>query len=125
MIPTFIRAYEASAEIAGHRIVTFDTPASATTIASATGGAVPLVGVSDKMGASVGGMCDVHRAGLVSVQLGGTVGAGDPLTSNAAGLAIKAVPGSGANVNIIGFADQPGVSGDIIDAFMAPGVIRG
>lgn len=125
MIPTFIRAYEASAEIAGHRIVTFGAPASATTIAPAGGGTVPLVGVSDKMGAASGGMCDVHRGGLVSVQLGGVVSAGDPLTSNASGLAIRAVPGSGANLNIIGFADQPGVSGDIIDAFMAPGVIRG
>ncbi len=125
MIPTFIRAYAASAAIAGCRIVTFDVPASATTIATATSGTVPLVGVSDRMGADTGGMCDVHRGSLVAVQLGGAVAAGDPLTANATGLAIKAVPGAGTNLNIIGFADQPGVSGDIIDVFIAPGVIRG
>lgn len=125
MIPTFIRAYAASTTIAGNRIVTFDAPDSDNTITTATSGTVPLVGVSDRMGAVVGGMCDVHRGGLVSVQLGGTVEAGDPLTADAAGLAIAAEPGAGTNLNIIGFADHPGVSGDIIDAFFAPGVIRG
>lgn len=125
MIPTFIRAYAASAAIEGCRIVTFDTPASATTIAAAASGTVPLLGVSDRMGAALGGMCDIHRGGLVSVELGGSVEAGDPLTATTAGAAIKAVPGAGANLNIIGFADQPGASGDIIDVFMAPGVIRG
>lgn len=125
MIPTFIRAYEAAAEIAGHRIVRFDSPATANTVATAINGTAPLVGVSDRVGAVAGGMCDVHRAGLVAVQLGGAVAAGDPLTSTPAGTAIKAVPGSGATLNIIGFADQPGSNGDIIDAFLSPGVIRG
>lgn len=125
MIPTFIRAYEASAAVAGFRIAAFTTPASATTVSQATGGTVPLLGVFDRQGAPVGGMADVHRSGLVSVELGGTVAAGDPLTADAQGRAIKAVPGAGANLNIIGFADQPGVSGDIIDAFMALGVVRG
>lgn len=125
MIPSFIRAYEASAAIDGGRIVTFDTPASKTTVAAAASGAGALVGVSDRMGADLGDMCDVHRAGLVSVELGGSVDAGDPLTATTGGKAIKAVPSAGTNLNIIGFADQPGVSGDIIDVFMAPGVIRG
>lgn len=125
MIPNFTRAYEASAAVSGFRIVMFSTPASTTTVAHATGGTVPLVGVADRQGAPQGGMADIHRGGLVSVQLGGAVAAGDPLTSDATGLAIKAVPGAGANLNIIGFADQPGVSGDIIDAFMSPGVVRG
>lgn len=125
MIPNFTRAYEASAEIAGFRIAAFTTPGSSTTVSHATGGTAALVGVVDRQGAPAGGMADIHRAGLVSVQLGGGVAAGDPLTSDATGFAIKAVPGAGANLNIIGFADQPGVSGDIIDAFMSPGVVRG
>jgi hypothetical protein len=44
------------------------------------------------MGGSTGGMVDVVRAGLASVRLGGTVAAGDPLTSDANGKAVKAVP---------------------------------
>lgn len=125
MIPNFTRAYEASAAVIGFRIATFTTPASATTISHAAGGTVPLLGAIDRQGAPAGGMADVHRGGLGSVQLGGTVAAGDPITSDASGFGIKAVPGAGANLNIIGFADQPGVSGDIVDVFLSPGVVRG
>lgn len=125
MIPTFIRAYEAAAEIGGNLIVTFAAPSSGQTVAAAASATVPLVGISDAMGAALGGMCDVHRGGLASVKLGGTVTAGQPITANAAGLGIAAAPGAGATMNIVGFADQPGVSGDIIDLFFAPGTIRG
>lgn len=66
------------------------------------------------MGAPAGGMCDVHRLGLVSTLLGGTVQAGDALTSDAQGRAVKATTGP-----IIGYADAPGVEGDIIDIWLA------
>lgn len=125
MIPTFTRAYEAAAAIVGNLIVTWAAPSTAKTVTTATSATVPLVGVSDAMGAALGGMCDLHRGGLVSVKLGGTVAAGQPVTSNAAGQGIAAAPGAGASMNIIGFADEPGVAGDIIDVFFAPGTIRG
>lgn len=124
MIPTFIRAYEAAAEIDGNLIVTFAAPTTAKTVTTAASATVPLVGVSDAMGADAGGMCDVHRGGLVSVKLGGAVSAGDPITANADGEGIEAAPATGASMNIIGFADEPGVAGDIIDVFLAPGTIR-
>ena len=46
-------------------------------------------------GADAGGMADVHRSGLVSVRLGGTVTAGAPLTSDADGKAIVCAPATG------------------------------
>lgn len=124
MIPTFIRAYEASAAVAGYRIVKFSDAASSNKIAQANSTTSACIGVSDAMGADLGGMCDVHRAGLVSVELGGSVNAGDPLTANADGKAIKAVAASGTTVRIIGSADEPGIAGDVIDAFLSPALLH-
>ncbi|WP_353429025.1 hypothetical protein [Paracoccus denitrificans] len=125
MIPTFTRAYEAAAEIDGNVIVTYAAPAAGKTVTTAADGTVPLVGVADAMGAPIGGMCDVHRGGLVSVRLGGTVSAGDPITADADGLGVEAAPASGDSVFIVGFADEPGGADDIIDVFFAPGTITG
>ena len=82
------------------------------------------LGVSDAMGADLGGMCDVHRDGLISVELGGTVTAGAPLTSDADGKAIAAVAAGGTTLRIIGFADEPGIAGDVIDAFLSPALLH-
>lgn len=125
MIPTFIRSYEANSELEGYRIAMFSDATASQMVAHATGSDVPLVGAVDRMGADTGGMADIHRGGVVSVQLGADVAAGDPLTADADGFAIKAAPAAGTNANIIGFADAPGVAGDIIDALFAPGVIQG
>ncbi len=124
MIPTFIRAYAATAAIAGCLIVRFSEPATSNGIAEATANDQPFLGVSDRMGAELGGMCDVHRAGLAGVRLGGPVEAGDPLTSDDEGRAIKAVAAAGETIRIVGWADQPGVENDIIDAFISPTVLH-
>ena len=76
MIPTFIRAYEAAVAIDGNLIVAYAAPTTGNTITLAGSATVPLVGVSDAMGADAGKMCDVHRGGLVPVKLGGAVSAG-------------------------------------------------
>lgn len=123
MIPTFTRAYEASAAVAGRRIVRFSDTAASQKIAQASTNTQPNIGVSDAMGADAGAMCDVHRAGLAAVELGGTVTAGAALTADANGKAIAAVAASGTQVRIAGYADQPGVSGDIIDMWVAPGLL--
>ena len=124
MIPTFTRAYEASAAIEAHRIVEFSDVAASRKIAQADSNTSPLMGVSDVIGADLGGMCDVHRGGTVTVKLGGTVSAGDPLTSDASGMAIAAAAAAATTVRIIGYADEPGVSGDLIDVFFSPGVLH-
>jgi hypothetical protein len=122
MIPTFIRAYEASAAINPYRIIAFSDAANSSKIATAASATAALIGTTGKVGGAIGAMVDVHRGGLNPVQLGGTVAAGDPLTANAAGKAIKATI---AGQRIIGSAEQPGIADDIIDYFSAPGVLGG
>lgn len=124
MIPTFTRAYAAGAAIAGYRIVKFSDSAASNTVTQADSNTAPSLGVSDAMGADLGGMCDVHRGGLISVELGGSVNAGDPLTADADGKAIAAVAAAGTTLRIIGFADEPGISGDVIDAFLSPALLH-
>ncbi|RWC58913.1 capsid cement protein [Mesorhizobium sp.] len=123
MIPTFIRSYAASAAIAAFRFVAFSDAANSQTIAQGAAATDPLIGVSDKMGGDVGDMVDVVRGGLASITLGGTVAAGDPLTSDASGKAIKCVAATGVAKRVMAWADQPGVANDIIDCHVAPSVI--
>lgn len=123
MIPTFVRSFEASAAITGNRIVKFSDVAASSKVALAAAATDPAIGVSDSMGAALGEMCDVHMAGLVSVILGGTVTAGAPLMADANGAAIAAVATASTTRRVIGFATQPGVSGDIIDAWLNPSLL--
>ncbi len=125
MIPTFIRAYEAADEIDGYQLVVFADPTVDKSIEPAVGSGAFILGTADAMGSDPRGMCDVHRGGLVSVKLGGTVQAGDPITANTSGLAVVAAPAAGTTAFIVGFADDHGGVGDIIDVFFAPGTIRG
>lgn len=124
MIPTFTRAYEASAAIEPHRIVRFSDAAASQKIATATANDQLLIGVSDRMGGKLGGMVDIERGGLVPVQFGEAVQAGDPLTSDDEGKAIKAVPTAGKTIRIIGYADQHAAEDEIGDAFLAPGLLH-
>jgi len=120
-IPTFIRSYRAAAAISAHLIVAFADAANDATVTAAADNLDPLLGTTGKVGVSnAGDMVDVTLGGLGSVTLGGTVKAGDALTSDANG---KAVATTTAGDRIIGYADQPGVADDIIDYFAAPGVI--
>ncbi|ETR79288.1 hypothetical protein X566_01480 [Afipia sp. P52-10] len=113
-IPTLIRSYPCPADVAPHRIVKFSDVSASSSVAQATAATEPLWGVSDAMGGSAGGMVDVILAGLGEVQLGGTVTAGAPLTSDADGKAVALVGSAGATRRLVGFAEQPGVAGDII-----------
>lgn len=124
MIPSFIRSHEASADIDPYRIVAFSDTAGSRKAAMAAANSDPMIGVSDKMGAPLGGMADVIRAGLGGVELGGTVTAGAPLTADATGKAILCVAAAGETRRIVGFAEEPGVAGDIIDAWIVPGLFH-
>lgn len=123
MINDFIKSYEASAAIAGRRIVVFSEAATTTRIAQAAGNATPAIGVSDDMGAVAGQQCDVHLSGLASVELGGTVTAGQPLMSDSTGRAVAATAAAASTRRVIGIAHAPGVSGDIIDVWLAPSLL--
>lgn len=118
MIRLLTKSYEASATILAFRIVAFSDAANGAKIETAALATAPLVGTTGKVGGKAGDMVDLERLGFVPVQLGGIVAAGDRLTSDAEGRAIKATL---AGQFTIGRAEQPGVLGDIIDYFAVPG----
>ncbi|MBD2628483.1 DUF2190 family protein [Trichormus variabilis] len=70
-----------------------------------------FLGIGNNLGASASGQrTDIVRGGIAEVEYGGTVAAGDWLTSDANG---KAIATTTAGNRIIGIADVGGVSGDI------------
>lgn len=123
MIPHLIRAFEASAEITGRRIVVFSDAAASSKIAMAASATTPAIGVSDPMGAGLGGMCDVVLTGIASLELGATVTAGQPLMADAQARGIPATATAATTRRVIGFAAEPGVSGDFIDVVLAPSLL--
>jgi hypothetical protein len=122
MIPLLFKPYEASAAIAPFRIVAFSDAANGSKVAQATLATQTLIGTTGKVPTAAGEMADIIRVGIGGVQLGGTVIAGDRLTSDANGCAVKATI---AGQHIIGTAEAPGVAGDIIDYLRAGGVHSG
>ena len=120
MIPTLIRAYEASAALAVFKIAKFSDTAASSKIATAAGNTDPFVGVTGNLAAGIGDMCDVIQHGIGLVTLGGTVTAGAELTSDASGNAIAAVPTAGVFMSVVGKALAPGVAGDVIEVLVSP-----
>ena len=104
--PGIYKNFEAEGEIGPYVIVTHGTADYAVKAAT-----VALVGTTDELGKLSNGRVDVCTGGIPEVALGGTVAAGDPLTSDASGKAVKA---TAAGNRILGFALVSGASGDII-----------
>lgn len=123
MIPTFTRSLQASAAITGRRIVKFSDAAASSKVAMASAATDPCIGVADPLGAESGGLCDVHIAGQVSLELGGTVTAWAPLMADAQARGIAATATAASTRRIIGFAMEPGVVGDFIDAWLIPSLL--
>lgn len=86
----------------------------------AAGPAEKLLGTSDELNHVAGEVVDVSVSPIAKVCLGGTVAAGDALTSDANG---KAVVTTTTGHRIIGFAEVPGVLNDVITYIRAPGVL--
>ena len=107
--PGIYKNFEAEGEIGPYVIVTHGTADYA--VKAATGATVALVGTTDELGKLSNGRVDVCTGGIPEVALGGTVAAGDPLTSDASGKAVKA---TAAGNRILGFALVSGASGDVI-----------
>lgn len=120
MIPTLIRAYEATAAIAAYKIVKFSDAANSSKIAPASVNTDPVLGVSGSMPAAISDMADVVQHGIGLVTLGGTVTAGAELTTDASGNAIVAVPTAAVFMSVIGKALAPGVAGDVIEVLVTP-----
>jgi len=106
-----IRNYTAGAAIAKYRIVKFSADGTVIQGVLATDALIGVVDIPNN--APTGARVDVVRDDITLVELGGTVVAGDLLTSDAVGRAVKAVPAAGANNRIVGIAETAGVLGDI------------
>ena len=124
MIPGLTKSYEAAVAVEGHLIAKFAAPGSDSTVTEAAANTDALIGVFAKFGADADSMADVVMSGIYGVKLGGTVQAGQLLSSDANGAGIAAAAVASTTVRTLGIALEPGVSGDIIDVFLSPGVIN-
>ena len=122
MTPLLIKSFIADAAVAPHTIV----KATATDFHAdtASNNEDALRGVADAMGADAGKTIDVTQAGWGEVRAGGTFAYGDPLTTDAQGRAIKAVPTVGRTIRTVGFAMSQAIENDIVPAHIVPGVIH-
>lgn len=103
----FIKSYRADAAVGKHRIV--KAGAADGSIAQAAAATDNIMGVADSLGGVAGKVMDVVCGGYATVEYGGAVTRGAPLTSNATGQAIVAT-GAG---RLIGFAVTAGATGEL------------
>ncbi|CCG07794.1 DUF2190 family protein [Pararhodospirillum photometricum] len=118
----FVKSYRAKTAIRPYRIVTYPQAGG---ISEAQGGTASLLGCSIETGADAKGVVDIALSNLAEVRFGGTVAAGEPVTADAEGCAVKAAPASGAQVFVLGFAVEASVSGDIGDVRVSPFILTG
>ncbi len=117
-ISKFFKTLDAEGDIAPYRICAHGTADYA--VKQATAATDALMGTTDELGKQANGRVDVCMGWLPEVEAGGTLAAGDPITSDANGKAVKATEGGS---RIIGFAMTSAVSGDIIPYQFAPGTL--
>lgn len=105
----FIKSYRATAAIAKHRLVRASATADAT-ITQAAAATDPIMGVHGSLPATAGQVTDVVCGGYATVEYGGTVARGAPLTADSEGRAIAA---TAAGQRLVGFAVVAGAVGDL------------
>lgn len=121
--PGLIKTYDGSGAINPYSIVKFTATDFQVTAAAAASD--KLAGVTTELAAADGERVDVIHDGIAYVVAGGTVAAGDPVTSNASGQGVTAAPATGANANCIGRARQSAVSGDVFEVIIDFFVLQG
>ncbi|MCO5082645.1 MAG: hypothetical protein M9955_13440 [Rhizobiaceae bacterium] len=119
MNPLLIKSFKASAAIGAYLIA---KASGDKTVATAAGSTDKLVGITREMATDSGGMADLTLAGAAELILGGTVGFGDRLTSDANGKGIVVASVNGTVVNTIAIALADGVANDRIPVLLAPGL---
>lgn len=117
-ISSDFRGRVAEGAIAAHLIVKGGAAAMSCVLAAAA--TDKLLGTSDELDHVAGEMVDVSVSPIAKVRLGGTVVAGDALTSDANG---KAIATTTAGNRLIGFAEIGGALNDVITYLRAPGVL--
>lgn len=111
------RSRTAEGTVEGYRIIKAGTGVRSCVKASAA--TDKLLGTSDELDHVTGEEVDMAVGPVPKVRLGGTVAAGDALTSDANGKAIATT--TTAN-RIIGYAELAGVADDVIPYMRALGV---
>jgi hypothetical protein len=92
-------------------------------ILAATAATDKLIGTTDSLGAEASSPTGIDLTGIGQVKLGGDVPFGAMITSDGASLGIECTPSNSTNKRYIGFALQGGVTGDVIDYKIAPGIM--
>lgn len=105
--------YNTNAIVKARRLVCYHSDG---TIKQASAATDKICGASDDMDVKAGGIIDVKHLGEAKIEYGGTISAGDFITSDADGCAIAAAAGN----NIAGFALFNGVKGDICSVMILP-----
>lgn len=112
------RTFIAEAAVEGYRIV---KPGAAGGVVKAAAATDLILGTSaTKEDCAIGGALNLALGQLPKVRLGGTVAAGEPITSDAAGKGVKA---TATGHRYIGFAEVAGVVDDIVTYIRSPGVL--
>lgn len=114
------KTYDAGGAIPAYTLVKFSADF---TVVICTGPTDRSIGVSTEVDTASGDRVDVIRDDLTFVKLGGTVAAGDPLTSDSNGNAVTSAPAATVTHAIIGYAETSGVAGDIIKMNVEPGYL--
>lgn len=115
--------FRAGAAIAPYLILKFGGDDQ--TLVPATGPGDDLIATNVELAANAGERFDAAIGGLPEVRYGGPIGRGKPITSDAAGRAVEAVPAAGVRVRIIGFSLAAGVLNDVLAYRPAPGFMTG
>jgi Uncharacterized conserved protein (DUF2190) len=116
--------YTAEAAIPINRIVKAGATDRGVTLAIAP--ADFIIGVVNETPIAIAERADVVRVGIAWVEAGAAIARGAPLTSDAIGRAVTAAPAAGANVRLVGFADEAATAaGDVIRFILAPGLMQG
>lgn len=112
------RTFTAEAVVEGYRIV---KPGASGGVVKAAASSDLILGTSGtREDCPVGGLLNLALGALPRVRLGGTVAAGEPITSDANGKGIKATT---TGQRHLGFAEVAGVADDIITFIRSPGVL--
>lgn len=83
--PVLIKSFEAGSDIGGHHFVVVQADG---TVAQASDGSKPILGVIDRTGASSGQTVDVVLLGVAEVEAAGAISAGTEVTVNEHGQAV-------------------------------------
>ncbi|MEI6158362.1 MAG: capsid cement protein [Roseococcus sp.] len=123
MITELIVNRVAGGAVGARRIVMPHSTAGQFVVATASG---KFFGVCFQPGGAASGeRMDIALGGLVEVVAGGTIAAGDPVTSDASGAAVIAAPAAGVNARVLGFAHEAAVAGDIFRVLLSPHTMQG